>query len=1244
MRLRTRILLGLLAVVVLAPSAGLWWLATTERGLAFLAARLGQFGSMTITATGASGTLTDGFRLGSLRVQHRLADVQAQAVEGRVRLLPLLLRRQVVVSQLDIRQLDVRLLRDDEDRPPQEPHFLPSTLRIDAAQVHLGGLGVTLLSGRRLDFTAVNASGTVLPAEIRIASAALDFAGMHLATSGGRVLAARPIGLEGVVDWSWQPEDRPAWRASARFDGDLDRLPLTIDVGAPFVAHITGAAANLTRGWQVAGDTSLRDLDLVKFGAGNTLGVLSGRLQATLDADGFTARGVVTPPGLKSGPLQLDFKGAWVDRHLLIRSASVLHAPSGSRATVQGTMEFVANGPRLMLDGTWAPLQWPLAAREPAFTSPSGRYRIEGTRPWQVQAEASVAAAGLAPMPGRARGVLGTESVTISEGSLQAYGGEASFTGEVRWKPAETWRVEGHMAGLDPAQLRADLPGRLGFDFRAEGGPFGGSSLDLTVARLAGRLRGQAAGGGGRVLLAAGSKDWQFRGLDLRLGNAHLALDGTLGETSNLNFALDADDLSLLRAEARGRFSARGRYAGTRERPVLLFKARGSEFAWDGYTVESLDADLDIDTGANGHARGQLGLTGLTHGARTLRQASLQLSGDGAQQRLTLDLDAAPLRTALSATGSMHEGLWQGSLESLSITDGAEVALKLVEPAALQLGATRFAVGRACVAGEQARVCGQGRLEPGGSWSTSFSASSLPLVALTAGFTQNVDYEGTINLQGELAGTRGTLPTGNVRGDLMGAQLRHVLANGREERLALGSGQVSGTATGSAFALKVELDAGASGSIRGSLDGERNAGDWRGYPIRGSLDARTDGLALLDVYVGGIDRATGQVSTRVDVSGTLGRPQLAGTLQLRNAEIDIYQVNLEMRELSLDARFDNTALDLSGQSRLGSGMAKFNGKLAWRGREPYGNLHVEGERLLVVDVPEARIEASPKLDFELAGRRIDATGEVRIPFARLTPADLTNAVLPSSDEVLVGAPTVDPSQRWIVVSDIRLELGEAVNIAALGLTARLGGGITVRTDAAQVSRGQGELNIAEGKYMAFGRLLDIERGRLIYNNVPLGDPAVDLRAQKVFPDVTAGINVRGSLRAPRLTFYSEPSIPQSQIASLILAGGSLESVQNSDRPGAARNDLLAQGGAILAQRVGSQVGIDDVGIESSMTNDTSLVLGKYLSPRLYISYGVSLAEAINTLKLRYTIGDRWTIKTEAGKARSADIVYTFKKK
>jgi hypothetical protein len=34
---------------------------------------------------------------------------------------------------------------------------------------------------------------------------------------------------------------------------------------------------------------------------------------------------------------------------------------------------------------------------------------------------------------------------------------------------------------------------------------------------------------------------------------------------------------------------------------------------------------------------------------------------------------------------------------------------------------------------------------------------------------------------------------------------------------------------------------------------------------------------------------------------------------------------------------------------------------------------------------------------------------------------------------------------------------------------------------------------------------------------------------------------------------------------------------------------------------------------------------------------------LNTLKLRYSINDRWTVRTEAGKEVSADVVYTVEK-
>ncbi len=81
------------------------------------------------------------------------------------------------------------------------------------------------------------------------------------------------------------------------------------------------------------------------------------------------------------------------------------------------------------------------------------------------------------------------------------------------------------------------------------------------------------------------------------------------------------------------------------------------------------------------------------------------------------------------------------------------------------------------------------------------------------------------------------------------------------------------------------------------------------------------------------------------------------------------------------------------------------GDLEWRDRLPFGQIKFKGENLELVNVPEARVAVSPDLRFRIDGRKIGVDGAVRVPSAFLTPADLSGAVLPSSDEVHRGSRT-----------------------------------------------------------------------------------------------------------------------------------------------------------------------------------------------------------------------------------------------
>jgi translocation and assembly module TamB len=142
--------------------------------------------------------------------------------------------------------------------------------------------------------------------------------------------------------------------------------------------------------------------------------------------------------------------------------------------------------------------------------------------------------------------------------------------------------------------------------------------------------------------------------------------------------------------------------------------------------------------------------------------------------------------------------------------------------------------------------------------------------------------------------------------------------------------------------------------------------------------------------------------------------------------------------------------------------------------------------------------------------------------------------------------------------------------------------------------------------------------------------------------VTAGVRAWHTAAAAHVVLFSiRPHAVADRFAHPPAA---LESTQK----GGAGSAALTQAAAIVAGQLGSHVGIEDVSLESDVTNETSLVLGRYLSPRLYVSYGISLTEQINTLKLRYTLGDHWTIKTEVGQGPTGqisglDLVYSIDK-
>ncbi|NNF96290.1 MAG: DUF490 domain-containing protein, partial [Halobacteria archaeon] len=278
-------------------------------------------------------------------------------------------------------------------------------------------------------------------------------------------------------------------------------------------------------------------------------------------------------------------------------------------------------------------------------------------------------------------------------------------------------------------------------------------------------------------------------------------------------------------------------------------------------------------------------------------------------------------------------------------------------------------------------------------------------------------------------------------------------------------------------------------------------------------------------------------------------------------------------------------------------------------------------------------------------------GQITVPQALFRPRTLPRtSVSPSQDVVFIGETESAPiEERWKTSSHVRVILGDDVYFDGFGLRGEVSGNLLLIDEPGKLTLGQGEIRITEGTYKAYGQDAKIRRGRLIFANTIIDNPAIDLEAVREVDTVTAGVRVRGTLKQPELTLFSEPVMPESDIVSYFLLGRPMETTEDSEGQQLQRALLAARlaGGELLVDQTSIYSYIDELSFETDKaTEQTSLVVGKYLSPRLYVRYVTGVVESSNIVEVHYKLKKYLRIQTETGYRGSrsvagADIYYTI---
>lgn len=1233
---------GALLAAVVATGA---WLVLTESGLRRTVAMLETVDVLGLRIEGASGRLAGPLHVDSLELHAGRVSVNGKDLDVDWDVASLAFGR---LDVDDLRAASVQVAIGPSVTPPGEapPRFMPRWLALHIGQLALGNLEIQLPNSTRLAYRDVRAAGQVTHVRIELDEVAAD-AGAWAASGRVGLVAGRPLRLTSDLDWTISAD--PALAGTLRARGDLGALDVAAELRTPVAATAAVTLTDLDTALRWEARLESAPLDLSAWVANPPVGPLTVRLDGQGSMQAFEFKGIASGAGLPEG-------GLVIDGHLtregdvVVADPLRLATPDGRMfVSTQGRLAFGAD-PGLKLRSEWTGLAWPLAGT-PVVSSRRGWLELDGWQGFAFTLDAAVSASAVPETSVTATGHLDASGVTVLQSDLSGPMGRARARGHVGFGAAQPWSLETTVDGLDLAAFRPGLDSDLTFELEGSGTGLGpGADWAARVRGARGQLRGHDLAGDAFVIARA--SHYEFREFAFRLGPAQIGIEGHYGGDTALRVRLEVPDLGGLLEGAAGsvdveaELRSAGEARGDRPNLRIDLSARGRDLEFDGQRAAVLSADASIDLSDRESSWARLRGAGLEIGGQQVAALRLSLDGFAREHDLDLRLGVGEQAASLTGTGRYVGGAYELTGERIESDAPRLNPYQLEAPMKLHVRDAAVELEQTCFVYAPRRLCVAAGWSGPQGWSASFSATAFPVEALRVDLPRRPRYRGRLDVEVHARGLPGEPWTAEANGTLTDASLEYVTASGRMERLDLGTTLLRLDSLADRHTLFVTTEDSDALQLRAEATiGRKEAVPFSGSPLEGRLELTTTRLGLLPLLVPEVDSADGVITADLKLGGTPGAIVTGGTIVLEDGELDLYRTNLRLRQLQARITMRDRGLTLEGSGDAGEGSFQTGGTLEWRDGVLRGELDLKGDRLLVADVPEARVEASPDLAFRIDGRDIAVKGSVTIPTARIEPRQLVGAALPSADARLVG-PDVEEdedTEGYRVRTDVRMSLGREVHVDVFGLRGRLEGSVLAQTRPGEVATASGELEIEDGKYEAYSKELEVERGRLLFAGGPIADPGVDLRAGKKVPGYEVGVVARGRLRRPELSLYSVPAMPQSQIASLLLVGRRLDSLDSSGRSalGGSRSDMATEGGSLLAGQLGRYVGIDEVSLESEEADEQSLVIGKYLSPRLYVSYGVSLTDAINTFKLRYTIGDQWVISVESGQESSADVEYTI---
>jgi translocation and assembly module TamB len=161
------------------------------------------------------------------------------------------------------------------------------------------------------------------------------------------------------------------------------------------------------------------------------------------------------------------------------------------------------------------------------------------------------------------------------------------------------------------------------------------------------------------------------------------------------------------------------------------------------------------------------------------------------------------------------------------------------------------------------------------------------------------------------------------------------------------------------------------------------------------------------------------------------------------------------------------------------------------------------------------------------------------------------------------------------------------------------------------------------------------------------DPELDIRAEARIRDVDIIIQVNGSARNLELSLESEPMMDKADIVSYLVFGRPTNALRTEQATNAqvAALDLAGQVAARELKKVlGDTLAVDEIRFEPGENNLGALVLGKYVTRNIFVTYrtGYFSSKNYGEVGVEYEINRNFSIETQFGNDLTSGIDLIWK--